>query len=130
MPGKVSVAPIMLTLAAADVAEPVRLTTEARAKGDGAALGTLTADLTIAQLLDADGAFVAARLRDALSELIAAVPGAGAIGIDVPIGLPEREPRRADLAAKELLGARRSTIFVTPPRAVLEAPDYKAAREL
>ena len=51
------VAPIMLTLAAADVAEPVRLTTEARAKGDGAALGTLTADLTIAQLLDADGAF-------------------------------------------------------------------------
>ena len=80
--------------------------------------------------IDADGAFVAARLRDALSELIAAVPGAGAIGIDVPIGLPEREPRRADLAAKELLGARRSTIFVTPPRAVLEAPDYKAAREL
>ncbi|MEO0715727.1 MAG: hypothetical protein AAFY58_01910, partial [Planctomycetota bacterium] len=51
------VAPITLKLAAADLAEPVRLTTEARAKGDGAALGTLTADLTIAQLLDADGAF-------------------------------------------------------------------------
>lgn len=50
------VAPITLTLAAADLADPVRLTTEARAKGDGNALGTLTADLTVAQLLDENGA--------------------------------------------------------------------------
>ncbi len=51
------VAPITLTLRATDLAEPVRLTTEARAKGDGAALGTLTADLTIAQLLGEGGGF-------------------------------------------------------------------------
>ena len=50
------------------------------------------------------------------------------VGVDVPIGLPEREPRPADAAARRFVGARSSSVFATPPRAVLEASTYAQAR--
>jgi predicted RNase H-like nuclease/predicted enzyme related to lactoylglutathione lyase len=50
------------------------------------------------------------------------------VGVDVPMGLPEREPRPADAAARRFVGARASSVFATPPRAVLEAPTYAQAR--
>jgi predicted RNase H-like nuclease len=50
-----------------------------------------------------------------------------AIGLDMPIGLPDTGPRLADAEARARLGARRSSLFPTPPRAVLGALDYADA---
>ncbi len=49
------------------------------------------------------------------------------IGIDMPLGLPSTEPRISDREARAYLGARRSTIFPTPPRACLDTLDYRSA---
>jgi predicted RNase H-like nuclease len=50
-----------------------------------------------------------------------------AAGIDIPIGLPPAGPRACDVAARRMLGARRSTIFPSPARAVLAADGYDEA---
>jgi len=53
-----------------------------------------------------------------------------AVGIDIPIGLPEHGRRACDVAAKALLGAAHARVFLTPPRAVLDAPDHASANAL
>ena len=53
---------------------------------------------------------------------------ADAFGMTSPLGMPETGPRAADAEARLALGSRRATIFMTPPRAVLEAPTYADAR--
>jgi predicted RNase H-like nuclease len=50
-----------------------------------------------------------------------------ALGVDMPIGLPDSGPRAADGAARARLGPRRSSVFPTPCRAVLGATDYPDA---
>jgi predicted RNase H-like nuclease/chloramphenicol 3-O-phosphotransferase len=50
-----------------------------------------------------------------------------AIAVDIPIGAPQLPPRAADLAARAYVGERSSSVFPTPPRAVLDAPDYTEA---
>jgi predicted RNase H-like nuclease len=50
------------------------------------------------------------------------------IAVDVPIGIPERDARPADAAARRFVGPRASTVFTTPVRAVLEAATYAEAR--
>lgn len=47
--------------------------------------------------------------------------------IDIPIGLARREPRACDLAARRLLGPRRSSVFPAPARGVLGARSYEEA---
>ncbi len=51
----------------------------------------------------------------------------GVVGMDMPLGLLESGWRAADLAARCLLGVRRSAVFVIAPRAVWAEPDYPAA---
>jgi predicted RNase H-like nuclease len=64
-----------------------------------------------------------------LSELQIKVPGAEFVGIDMPIGIPEQGRRSADVAAKQLLGKRRNSVFYVPVRTVLEASThYEATR--
>jgi len=46
------------------------------------------------------------------------------VGIDIPIGLADAGWRDADLLAASLLGPRRASIFRTPVRAALTAPDH------
>ena len=61
---------------------------------------------------------------------LAAHSGCARIGVDIPIGLPERVPvggRACEQEARALLGPRRSSVFPTPARAVLAARDYPAA---
>ncbi len=53
------------------------------------------------------------------------------VGIDVPIGLPDRilgGGRAADRAARARLGPARASVFPMPPRAAVYAPDYDAAK--
>jgi predicted RNase H-like nuclease len=78
-----------------------------------------------------DGAFVDAVLERRFPALVDRFADAVAIGVDVPIGLPHAGTRRrADLEARTLVGARRSSIFFTPSRAAVEATSYGAAREV
>ena len=76
------------------------------------------------------GRFAGCHLAPTLAELTAWRPEAGALAIDVPIGLPDYGPREADAAARALLGPRRSSVFDVPPRPVLTAGDYAEANAL
>src|ERR1700716_2323536 len=49
------------------------------------------------------------------------------VGIDIPIGLPDTGRRQADVLASKLVGPRRSSVFMTPVRAALEAGSHGAA---
>ncbi|WP_188665318.1 DUF429 domain-containing protein [Tersicoccus solisilvae] len=49
------------------------------------------------------------------------------IGIDIPIGLPERGTRDADRLARAALGDRRNSVFLTPTRPALAEPTRAAA---
>ncbi len=67
------------------------------------------------------GAFAAAHIADCLTTLLSAVDDVHdvhAVGIDMPLGLVETGWRQADLAAQSFVGARRSSVFRVPPRAV------------
>nr|MBA3908240.1 DUF429 domain-containing protein [Pseudonocardiales bacterium] len=59
--------------------------------------------------------------------LLAAAASCAATGVDMPIGLPAVGPRRCDVLARSLLGARRSSVFPAPVRAVLGAGSYAEA---
>jgi len=68
-----------------------------------------------------------AHLLPNIAALAQSVPDAAAIAIDIPIGLPDRGHRSADVAARALLRQRRSSVFMTPVRAALEAATHAAA---
>lgn len=53
-----------------------------------------------------------------------------ALAVDMPMGLPDGGPRACDVAARQRLGARRSSVFPTPVRATLGAPTYAEALAL
>lgn len=52
------------------------------------------------------------------------------VGIDIPIGLPDASVRAADAEARRFVGPRRQSVFMTPVRAALEAPDHATAKRL
>jgi len=52
---------------------------------------------------------------------------ASCIAIDIPIGLPEGQPRPCDLAARKALGPRRNSVFPAPDRRLLDASYYEEA---
>jgi predicted RNase H-like nuclease len=76
----------------------------------------------VAVSLAADVTVTVGPLLDALLATDAAV-----VGIDMPLGLLETGWREADRAARGLLGARRSSVFAIPPRAVWAEASYRAA---
>jgi len=51
----------------------------------------------------------------------------GAVGVDIPIGLPLVGPRRCDVAARRRLGRRGSSVFPAPPRALFGSDSYDDA---
>lgn len=62
-----------------------------------------------------------------IEELLEDHPEASVVGVDIPIGLPVGGAREADGLARTFVGPRRSSVFSTPPRAVLEAATYQEA---
>ena len=76
-----------------------------------------------------NGAFADAALERRFPALLERYPEAAAIGVDVPIGFPEAGARRrADVSARAVVGARRSSVFFTPPRVAIDAITYGQAR--
>lgn len=64
-------------------------------------------------------------------ELLSRFAEAGAIAVDVPIGLSERGPRDADRLARErLTGTRAASIFPTPVRGVLDSRSRTEASDI
>jgi predicted RNase H-like nuclease len=53
--------------------------------------------------------------------------GYAVVGVDMPIGLPDRWFRAADREARRLLGPRRSSVFPVPPRDLLDATSWDEA---
>lgn len=77
-------------------------------------------------VLDTDG-FVGAAVGTTVAEVVRAVDGVAVVGIDIPMGFGDGGHRACDLAARKLLRSRASTVFLTPPRAALEAETYTEA---
>jgi predicted RNase H-like nuclease len=53
--------------------------------------------------------------------------GASVVAVDIPFVLHARGWRAADREAKAMLGARHSTLFMTPPAMVVDCTDYSTA---
>lgn len=54
---------------------------------------------------------------------------ADAMAIDIPIGLPTGGARKADVVARDFLGARRSSVFLTPAREAITAGTHALATQ-
>ena len=78
-----------------------------------------------------DGRFSHALIKKTLPEVLDAVADVTVLAVDIPIGMPEgKEHRACDIAARKFVGPRSSSVFNTPPRSVLEAPDYQEGNQL
>src|SRR5437867_1841826 len=68
------------------------------------------------------------RLTQDLAPLFEEARAGGIIAIDIPIGLPESEPRACDADAREVLGwPRRNSVFSPPARRTLIATSFPEA---
>lgn len=76
------------------------------------------------------GRFRSAHVGRRLADIVDELATASAIGVDIPIGLPEHGPRPADRLARARLGPRWRSVFLAPPRAVLEMADHAGARRM
>ncbi|WP_027171844.1 DUF429 domain-containing protein [Methylobacterium sp. 10] len=82
--------------------------------------------------LDDPGRYRAARFAR-VSDILDGPEAPVCIGIDVPIGLPDRVEgggRVADRAARAYLAGGRSSVFPVPPRAAVHAGSYEEAKAL
>lgn len=64
------------------------------------------------------------------ADVLGMEPAPVMIGVDMPIGLPERTTtggRDADIGARRNLGARQSAVFAVPSRAAVMQADYREA---
>jgi predicted RNase H-like nuclease len=74
------------------------------------------------------GRFAALAWYADVSAAVEENPGATVFGIDIPLSFPFGEtPRLAELAARQRLGRSAASLFLTPPREVLEAESYEEA---
>ena len=74
-------------------------------------------------------AYAAPTLREVVT--LAELDGAVAhVGVDIPIGLADQGWRAADVEVQARLGRRRSSLFRTPVRAALTAPDHASGVEI
>jgi predicted RNase H-like nuclease len=62
-----------------------------------------------------------------IAVLLAAHPHATRIGIDIPIGLLEQEPRTCDIEARKVLLWKRSSVFPAPDPRIVHALSYAEA---
>jgi predicted RNase H-like nuclease len=77
-----------------------------------------------------DQGFRAAVIAATIVEVARAIPGADGFGIDMPIGLLATGFRAADRAARSEVGPRSRSVFMTPPRPVLELDNHADATAL
>lgn len=94
----------------------------------GARIGDVVARAAALEAVVPDAVALDAVAADAVAPDSVAPAGALAVvGVDMPLHLSEDGHRPCDLAARRHLGAKRSSLFVTPPRAALAAASYEEA---
>ncbi|AKJ09541.1 hypothetical protein ABB07_05765 [Streptomyces incarnatus] len=76
-----------------------------------------------------DGAYAGSLVGGSLDTLVERAGDVAAIAVDMPLGLVEKGWRAADLAARALLGMRRSSVFLIAPRPAWQEPDYARAAQ-
>jgi predicted RNase H-like nuclease len=65
------------------------------------------------------------------ADVLAHTKACAAVAVDIPIGLSDGEPRKADIEARRLLGRpRASSVFPAPVRTALTATTYREACDL
>ena len=74
-----------------------------------------------------DGGFERAAVFKRFIEVLDWAGRAEAIGVDIPLGVDDTFPRAADVHARRFVAPLASTVFLTPPRSVLEAPSHAEA---
>lgn len=52
------------------------------------------------------------------------------VAVDIPIGLPEKSGRMAEVEARRLVGDRRSSIFPVPSRAAVMCENYEESKRI
>lgn len=77
-----------------------------------------------------DGRGVQGLFARRLVDLLADAGDVAAVVLDMPIGLPDRGVRQADVLAKKALGAKASSIFLTSTRAALAGTTQAEAQAL
>lgn len=77
-----------------------------------------------------DGRFAQCHVGSTLDALLVKLGRTDATAIDIPIGLPDRGPRKADRLARERVGGRWPSVFMTPPRRLLMARDFAEANKM
>jgi predicted RNase H-like nuclease len=77
-----------------------------------------------------DGDEVSAHYFANVRQVLDHFPDVQVIAIDIPIGLLDSGPRRADVLARAKLPGRASTIFNAPARACLVDVDYRTANDV
>lgn len=70
--------------------------------------------------------FETAAVASTIQQLRQRLPGTAAVAIDIPIGLSEHGSRKCDKTARDFVGPRRNSVFMTPPRRALELEPYEA----
>lgn len=76
--------------------------------------------------VDATDAYFGSTIRELVA--LAEVDGEiDVVAIDIPIGLPDKSRRKADVLARPFVGPRRNSVFMTPVRDALHASDHAAA---
>ena len=74
-----------------------------------------------------DGRFARAFTSGSFVDVLGAVAGCAAIGVDMPIGLVDGGVRECEQLGRAALGSRSRTIFPMPPRDALEAASHTEA---
>jgi predicted RNase H-like nuclease len=75
------------------------------------------------------GGPIAVEVVNTFKEVLARIQAGDldAVAVDMPIGLPDRGPRRCDGEARARLGTRHSSVFPAPLRALLDAATWEEA---
>jgi predicted RNase H-like nuclease len=76
---------------------------------------------------DTDTATFTCAVYATFAELLRATQDAERIGVDIPIGLPQRGARSCDQLARRVLGPRKASVFPAPSRQLLGVHDYATA---
>ncbi|MBS1994772.1 MAG: DUF429 domain-containing protein [Cyanobacteria bacterium SZAS LIN-2] len=69
-------------------------------------------------------------IAPSMAALVAQLPAQCLVAVDIPIGLPIADSRRAETAARAIVGPRRSSVFPVPLRAAILATDREEACRL
>ncbi|MDQ3167374.1 MAG: DUF429 domain-containing protein [Chloroflexota bacterium] len=83
----------------------------------------------VAMEYDSTARTLSPRVFTTFEGLLAAHRDVACIGVDIPIGLIAGEPRRCDVEARRVLGARRSSVFPAPDPRIVGVGTYVEALE-